>query len=509
VLALCGECLTENPDLEIEYERDVLQGVLVEQDGAIWLRRRCRRGHGEVVSLYEEDADLWRGLQEWRVPTKWLEPDQPADARPIPMGYLDGLGALQEQHTCVLLCDLTEDCNLACPVCFAGSRPGRDRYAPAAGVLASVDAAIAREGGRVDLVMLSGGEPTLHPELEQIVDGLLERAVTRIVVNTNGLRVARDDPFLAFMADRRKRLEVYLQYDGPRVAASQALRGTNLPAMRALALERLTGARVFTTLACAVAAGVNDEDLGDVLRLAIETDYIGGIVFQPLFGATQVDPLRRVTTTGVIRRLERQAPDLVRTDDFVALPCSHPDCTALTYLIRADAGAWRSLPDRVGSDRLREHLGLVGNRIVPDDAMWEGLTALLSGSMSVSRKELVEHLVGVAKACRLDVGGFVRTLGGAVLGRRDGVEAAALRVKRITVKGFMDAWTLNVERLRQCCVHVATIGPDPIRIPFCARNVVPSLYKRANAGLVAIRDLPPTVLDSAPGVRTLSGAPRR
>jgi hypothetical protein len=69
------------------------------------------------------------------------------------------------------------------------------------------------------------------------------------------------------------------------------------------------------------------------------------------------------------------------------------------------------------------------------------------------------------------------------------VEAAALRVKRITVKGFMDAWTLNVERLRQCCVHVATVGRDPVRIPLCARTTVPGLYERANAGLVKLHDL--------------------
>ncbi len=253
VLALCGECLSEDPDLELDYERDVLQGVLAEEDGAIWLRRRCRRGHGEVVSLYEEDAALWRELQEWRVPTKWLAPDLPADARPIPMGYLDGLGALQEQHTCVLICDLTEDCNLSCPVCFVGSRPGRDRYAPTAAVLSSVDAALAREGGRLDLVMLSGGEPTLHPNLEQIVDELLDRAITRVVVNTNGLRLAHDDALLGFLADRRKRVELYLQYDGPSVAASHTLRGADTPALKAQALERVTGARLFTTLACAVA----------------------------------------------------------------------------------------------------------------------------------------------------------------------------------------------------------------------------------------------------------------
>ena len=278
VLSLCGACLREHPDLAIDYERDVLQGVLAEEDGSVWLRRRCRRGHGEVVSLYEEDAALWRELQAWRAPTRWLEPDVPTasdDARPIPMGYLDGLGALQEQHTCILLVDLTEDCNLACPPCLAGSRPGRDRYAPASSVLASVDRAIAAEGGRLDVVMLSGGEPTIHPRLEAIIDGLLDREIRRVIVNTNGLRLARDDGLLARLEACRPRVELYLQWDGPSAAASRALRGADLVGTHERALERAAGARIFTTLACAVEAGVNDGDVGAVLRRALETDYVG------------------------------------------------------------------------------------------------------------------------------------------------------------------------------------------------------------------------------------------
>ncbi|MDQ1324285.1 MAG: 7,8-dihydro-6-hydroxymethylpterin dimethyltransferase [Chloroflexota bacterium] len=495
VLALCGECLRADPTLELEYERDVLQGVLAEQDGAIWLRRRCRRGHGEVVSLYEEDAALWAEMQTWRAPARWLEPDSD-DAVPIPLGYTEGLSLLQEQHTCILLVDLTEDCNLSCPPCFASSRPGRDRYAPAAAVLASVDAAIAREGGQLDLVMLSGGEPTLHPQLEAVLDGLLERDVRRIVVNTNGLRLARDDVLVARIAAARPRIELYLQWDGPSAEASHRLRGADLAEVHRRALERVTGERVFVTLACMVAAGVNGGDVGEVLRTALDTPYVGGVVFQPLFGAIATDPVARVTTTGIIRRLGAQAPALIKPEDFVALPCSHPDCTALTYLVRDDHGAWRSLPDLLGRERMRDHLGLASNRLMPDDAMWEGLSGLLSGSMSASRSEMIEHLVGLASACSLDVGGFARTLARSVLGRTDGIEEAARRVKRISVKGFMDPWTLNVERLRQCCVHVATVEPEEaagtgpgVRIPFCARNTIPGLYARANRGHVAAADL--------------------
>lgn len=485
VLCLCGACAGEAPDRPLDYATDVLQGSLVEQDGAVWLRRHCRRGHGEVVSLYEEDAALWRELQTWRAPTRWLEPDG-GNALPIPMGYADGLGVLQEQHTCILVLDLTEDCNLACPPCFAGSHPGRDRYAPVPALLASVDAAVAREGGGLDLVMLSGGEPTLHPRLDALLDGLLERPVRRVVLNTNGIRLARDDALLARLEAARRRLELYLQWDGPDPAASRALRGADLVAVRERALQRATGARLFVTLACMVASGVNDSAVGDMLRTAFETPYVGGIVFQPAFGAT-VDPRRRVTTTGVVRRIAAQAPELARGDDFVALPCSHPDCTTLTYFVRDDHGAWRSLPDLVGRETMREHLGLASNRLMPDDAMWTSLSGLMSGSMTASRTELVEHLVGLAGACRLDVGSFVRTLGRSVLGRRDGIEEAALRVKRVSVKGFMDAWTLSVERLRQCCVHVGTVEADggtPVRVPFCARNSLPGLYGRANRGMV-------------------------
>ena len=75
VLTICGRCFSEDPDREIDYETDILQGNLVAMDGAVYLRRICRRGHGEVMSLYEEDHGLWQGLQDWRIPTREIIPD--------------------------------------------------------------------------------------------------------------------------------------------------------------------------------------------------------------------------------------------------------------------------------------------------------------------------------------------------------------------------------------------------------------------------------------------------
>ena len=501
ILTVCGRCLEEAPARELDYERDILQGDLVEQDGRVLLRRHCRRGHGEVVSLYEEDAALWASFQSWRVPTRWHTPDTAGDDLPVPMGYARGLGSLQEQHTCVLLTDITQDCDIACPVCFAACRPGVDRYARPKDILRSLDAVLEREGGHLDLVMLSGGEPTLHPELITLLDAVLERSVTRVVLNTNGIRVARDDGLLAALADRRKRVEVYLGYDGPARETYTALRGADLVRLKEAALARLSSARVFTTLACTVAAGVNEDAVGAVLDTALATAYVGGVVYQPLFGAPVRDPMDRVTSTGVLRRLEVQTAGRLRVDDFVPLPCSHPDCSTLTYLLQTDGGAWRSLPDLVGRERIREHLGLVGNRLVPDDAMWGALMGLLSGSMTVGRDELLDHLGTLTGACRLDLGGLARLVGHSILGRRQHVEDVVKRVKRISVKGFMDHWTLNVERLRQCCTHVPSLDPDApvVRIPFCARNTLPGLRAHVERGLLPVIDFELVMPATCPG----------
>ncbi len=489
VQTVCGRCFTEDPARTLDYATDILQGELVEQDGRVLLRRRCRRGHGEVVSLYEEDHALWEALQHWRVPARTLVPDQPGDDRPIPTGYEDGLNELQGQHTCIALVDLADACNLRCPTCFAESSPDLDRYARTEDVLRAVDAIVAREGGRLDVLMLSGGEPTLHPDLATILREVGSRGVTRTVLNTNGVRVARDDALVGLLASLRDRLEVYLQYDGVSEAAVRHHRGADLRAVKDDALRRLTDARVFTTLACAVEQGVNDGEVGAVVDLALATEHVGGVTFQPVFASGRVaafDPLRRLTTTGLLRRLGEQTGGRLGPSDFVALPCSHPDCTALTYLIRDDDGAWTSLPSLVGIERLRANLPLVGNRIVADDATVAALARLLSAGASTGSPATVEALGSVLQTCDLGVPGFVRRLEWVLGGRQHAAEEAARRVKRIQVKSFMDAWTMNVERLRGCCVHTVATDPERavVRIPLCARETFRGLRDRTGGGMV-------------------------
>src|SRR4029450_5130483 len=123
-----------------------------------------------------------------------------------------------------------------------------------------------------------------------------------VLLNTNGVRIARDDRILDALRKLRDRVEVYLQFDGFDLESHLFHRGEDLRDTKAEAIRRLTDARIFTTLTMVVAEGVNDHEIGAVANYAFDTDYIAGVMFQPVFGsgrANPIDPLRRVRSTGV------------------------------------------------------------------------------------------------------------------------------------------------------------------------------------------------------------------
>ena len=485
VRAVCPRCFAEDPGFDPQFPDDICDGHLVDRAGVVYLRRFCRRGHGEVWSLYEEDAELWRYLQQWRVPTRSINPDTQT-LFPAPTGYEHGLGPAHLQHSCIYLLDITTQCNLACPACFTSSSPAGSLYLSLDHAVHAVETAIAREGGRLDVVMLSGGEPTIHPQIAALIERLATLPITRVLLNTNGIRIANEDKFLDLLRRFRDRLEVYLQYDGPSAATSMALRGVDLRETKARAIERLSGARVFTTLVMTVTLA-NEHEVVAVLDTCFATPYVGGAMFQPIFASGRspaVDPMRRVSTTGVLRRIEAQSGYGARAHDLIALPCSHPDCCSIGYFLRDKRGGFSSLATIVGEESLRKNLSVFGNSIAFSDGLAEirgALSNVMSESMTLSRPELVANLAKICTAC--DLGGFGQLL---AMAFRPGATAAFVgeRIKRVTIKHFMDADTLITERLEQCCVHVAGAGNDPVRMPFCAARLFPKVRARALAGML-------------------------
>ena len=287
----------------------------------------------------------------------------------------------------------------------------------------------------------------------------------------------------------RERVEVYLQYDGESAEASTHHRGADIRRFKERAIERLSGAGIFTTLTMTAALGVNDDEIGFVIKRALDTPYVGGVTIQPVFGSGRsagLDPMDRLTHTGVLARLEEQTAGQVTWRDLTALPCSHPHCCSVGYLLRDDSGTWSSLVSLIGHERLKQWLDLepdvLANRIA-DDAIPDQLRAVVKGSLldllseqsSLSHPSMATIWRDICTSCDLGIGTLATLAASKLPGQRERLrQLLGERVLRVTVKPFMDMNTMIEERLTQCCVHVATVNAPDVRdvahqcAPFCA-----------------------------------------
>lgn len=478
---ICPHCWEEGPRRADEPDT-FIDGMLVAHADAIWLRRWCPK-HGETESLYEENAELWRARRGWSTPTLTITPDRPDNARGFPEGYRDGLPAGHGQHTCILLLNATEHCNLSCPTCYASALdPASPADKPERPTLEeidrTVDTMIARENGRLGVLMLSGGEPTVRRDLGDMLCRLAEKPITRILLNTNGRRIARDDKLVALLSDLKDRVEIYLQFDGLDPATHIAMRGEDLLAEKLEVLDRLGKAEVVSTVVMAAQLGVNDHELGAVFEKALHTPFCQGLAIQPVFGSGRTIPIdgqNRLTPTGVLQRLEKQTKGQAKVSDFIPLPCSHRDCCDIGYYIQDRKGHWRSLSDLVGRDTLKDWIHLAANTI-----SFESVSDTVK---SMVKEGVLQRLFSEQQApSSLKVAADLFKLCGCIPGLHEAIDAIkgsrdqkrdlrrlASRTFRVTVKMFMDAHTFHEHRIRQCCVHVGTFEEDPRRYSFCWR----------------------------------------
>jgi hypothetical protein len=237
-----------------------------------------------------------------------------------------------------------------------------------------------------------------------------------------------------------------------------------------------------------------------MVQLALDTPYVGGLTVQPQFGSGRsgtIDPLDRLTHTGVLKRLGPQTGDAVTWRDLTALPCSHPHCCSVGYLVRDDAGRWRSLVSLIGTESLKDKLGLVANRIADTEiprqlrqAVQESLLGLLSEQSSLSHPQIGDVWRNICENCDLGMSTLLTLASSALPGRRRKIrQLLGERVVRLTVKPFMDMSTMIEERLVQCCVHVGTRAgsaespslrsPQADQCaPFCAVQAWPALGRQ-------------------------------
>src|SRR5580693_4361669 len=306
---------------------------IVFEDEKVWMLKRCPQ-HGHARVLVADDIDYYRRSREVFIKT----PEQPMVYNtPVKYGcpYDCGLCPDHEQHSCLTLVEICDACNLTCPICYAGSGQHRTEFRSLEQIAAMLDCVVRNEK-QPDVVQISGGEPTLHPDFFQVLEMCKERPIRHLMVNTNGIRIAQDEEFAKRLADFMPHFEIYLQFDSLKRDPLMQLRGADLRSIREKALERLNKLGISTTLVVTVARGVNDDELGAIVDFALQQKCVRGVTFQPVQQAGRLQnyssAAHRLTLSEVRRRILDQTT-VFKPEDLIPVPC-HPDSLAMGYAMK-------------------------------------------------------------------------------------------------------------------------------------------------------------------------------
>jgi len=411
-VSVCTTCL-----------RRVEAKILI-KDERVYLEKWCPQ-HGRQRVLIADDAAYYRQCREVYIKPPEL-PQRFNTGQRFGCPYDCGLCPEHMQHSCLTLVEITDHCNLRCPICYAESGP--------------------------DVVQISGGEPTLHPEFFAILDAARQRPIRHLMVNTNGLRIANEPGFAERLAAYQPGFELYLQFDSLRDEVHKELRGARLRDVRLRALEQLNRHDISTTLVVTVKKGLNDGELGEIIDFALTQPCVRGVTFQPIQAAGRLDGYdpehNRLTLSEVRRRILEQS-SLFQPDDLIPVPCN-PDCLAMAYALK------------------------VGDQVLPLTRFVSPETLVSKGrnTIVVERDEdLRAHVFELfatnhspeSQACSLSdlLCCLPQVQAPAELGYRN--------VFRVLIMQFIDAYSFDLRAVKKSCVHIAQ--PDGKIVPFDTFNL--------------------------------------
>ncbi|MGD0767849.1 MAG: radical SAM protein [Tepidisphaeraceae bacterium] len=434
--SLCSTCL-----------KKVEAKVLIE-DGRVYLQKWCPEHKMQRV-LISTDAEYYK------LSRQTLKPGQmPRQFNtPIRYGcpYDCGLCPDHEQHSCLTLVEITDRCNLTCPVCYSESSPHRPNHRTLEQIGFMLDCVVRNES-EPDVVQISGGEPTIHPDFFTVLDMAKSRPIKHLMVNTNGIRIAQDGDFARRLKDYMPGFEVYLQWDSLRSEALRVLRGEDLSEIRRRAIERLNEDNISTTLVVTLQKGLNDGEIGEMIEFALAQRCVRGITFQPVQIAGRLDHFNPETdrlTLGEVRQLILNQSPVFKPSDLIPVPC-HPDCLAMAYALKLDG----KVVPLTGLIDPKVLLHGEGNTIVYErDANLRAelfklfSTAASPASSTLSLRQLLCCLPRIAVPPSITYD----------------------NIFRIIIMQFLDAWNFDVRSVKKTCVHIA--HPDGRIIPFDTYNL--------------------------------------
>jgi uncharacterized radical SAM superfamily Fe-S cluster-containing enzyme len=439
--SVCPECLARIPAQRVQRGDDV------------YLHKACPQ-HGAF------EAILWRGQPAY---TDWVRPKIPAHPAqpftPIERGcpFDCGLCADHRQHTCTALLEVTQRCNLRCPFCFADAgrniTPDPDLRTIEHWYRRLLDA-----GGPYN-IQLSGGEPTMRDDLPDIVALGKSLGFGFIQLNTNGLRLAHDVEY----TQRLKQAglsSVFLQFDGPHDAIFTALRGAALLDRKRAAIERCADNDLGVVLVPTLVPGINTGAIGRTIDFALQYfPTVRGVHFQPVsyFGRFPTPPADadRITLPEIMHAIEEQTHGRIKVENFTTSGCENALCSLHGNFVVMPDGQLRPWTQSTASACCTPQPAAIG--------------------AAKTRDFVAQYWSSTANVVSLD------SIGASPFGEWD-VFLARTKTHTFCISGmaFQDAWNLDLDRLRDCCIH--TVSPDGRIIPFCAYNLTDqsgrSLYRK-------------------------------
>ena len=450
--SVCSKCLTK------------VEAKIIFRDDCVYLVKHCpTHGHEEV--LIADDIDYYKLSQQFIKPG-----DMPLRFNtPIKYGcpYDCGLCPDHEQHSCLTLIELTDRCNLSCPICYADSgveevsnisdRPRKHRTLEHIEMM--LDAVVANEG-EPQIVQLSGGEPTIHPGFFEVMDLVKSKPIKHLMINTNGIRIAKERNFCDRLSQYKPGIEIYLQFDSFEKSTLEELRGVDLREIREKAIAHLNEYNISTTLVVTLKKGLNDSEIGKIIEYALQQKCVRGVTFQPIQVAgrlEQFDPKTdRYTLTEVRRAILQQSPHF-KPEDIIPVPC-HPDSLAMAYALKLN-GKVIPLTGAVAPDDFV--------KMMPNSVLYEQNEEL---------KRKTFELFSTSHSPQSAANAFKQLLCCLpMIPVPEGINYD--NVFRVMIVQFLDPFNFDVRSVKRSCIHI--VHPDGRIIPFDTFNM---FYREGSAG---------------------------
>lgn len=436
--------------------KKLIQGKIIEENNKIYLLKYCNI-HGITKILYEEDANFHKKKNVYDK-NSTITKIETNLARGCP--YDCGLCPSHDQHTCIALIEITEKCNLHCNICYANS--GEGEHLSLDIIEKMIDFYQEAEYNQAEILQISGGEPTLHPDLIEIISYAKKSKIPFVMLNTNGIKLAENETFVEELSQfNQQGFEIYLQFDGLDNSIYKKLRKKDLLETKLKAIDNLIKYDIPITLVTTVAKGINDNHLGEILNFAMNKDCIRGVNFQPVGNFGRLDsyePEDFITTSGILKKIQEQTNSLIQIDDFVPLPCN-VEKVAISYLMKNDG----SFSPIFRGKNIENYTSLIENTF-----LFTAENILKTAKENIK----ISNIFNGGCSC-MDFFDNIKSFlpkGFLLKSQKEKKKYLDSSTFRISVNTFVDMYNFDLKSMQKECVHVIT--PELKRIPFSAYNMI-------------------------------------